>query len=297
MFLHCQVCGFSVLLPKGARQVKCRSCDSVYGLEDGESVQGTYYESVIGPQRTLQVQEYPLATLVSYSAPSRARAGASVSVSVTIRNDGGAGYCNAQLEDRGTGAVLSGVGDTLAAGASATWPFPALPTMPNRDWPLRIRYGHQEYGEQYWDGSRDFTIELSVPTGLSLTLSPTQVAPGESVSWYGTLTRTDTGAGLAGQTVVLQISPTWSQAATAITDSVGAFSGSFTAPGPGSYIYRPYYGGSASPLLYYEAATGEETGLAVSGVAAPKFPAKVIAGGTVAAIILTGLGLAAWKKR
>ena len=226
----------------------------------------TYYESATGPQRGLAVLAPPSATLVSYSAPSRRRSGASVSISVTIRNDGGgAGYCNAQLEDRGTGAVLSGVGDTLAAGASATWTFPAVPTMPNRDWLLRIRYGHQEYGEQYWDGSRDFTVELSVPTSLSLTLSPSSVDPGATVNWVGTLS-----PGVAGASIVLQLGPDWTQVATAITDAAGSFSGSFTAPTtPGTYTYRPYFGGSS--LTYYEEVAGPEVGLQVGLIIPPEW--------------------------
>lgn len=204
------------------------------------------YESSISPQDAVDVMAYPAATLVNLSYPNVKRAGEAITIAVTIRNDGGDGYCNCQLENRTTGVTITAYGETLAEGASFSVNLPAMPTMPNNDWLLRLRYGHQEYGEQYWDGSRDFTIQLSIPTNLTLTITQTRVAPGELVSFSGKLARPDTGIGVGGQTVIIQIGPSWTQVATATTDSTGTFSGTFTAPTtPGTYSYQAYYGGTA----------------------------------------------------
>ena len=82
--------------------------------------------------------------------------------------------------------------------------------------------------------SYSHVVRLLVVVGSSLTLSlsPSQVSPGQTVNYSGKLTRNDTGSGVSSQTISVN-TPSGGQ--TKSTDSNGNYSGSFSAPGAGSY--------------------------------------------------------------
>jgi hypothetical protein len=124
-----------------------------------------------------------LAYLVDYNYPTSADWNTPVTINVTVRNDGDEReYCMARLFDRDSGATITGYGDILDPTGQWSRNLPAMPSMPDRDWNLLLRYGHTEYGEEYWDGEVTFTITLSTipppdyPNCVITTLSYPSVA-------------------------------------------------------------------------------------------------------------------------
>jgi len=82
----------------------------------------------------------------------------------------------------------------------------------------------------------------TISTAINISLLQTQpVAPGSSLTFKGKLTRTDTGAGISGQTVRLQ-DGLGIDIKTGVTDSAGNYSITVTAPTtPGTYQYRALF--------------------------------------------------------
>jgi len=103
-------------------------------------------------------------------------------------------------------------------------------------------------------------VLMLIASSLSLSLSPSTASPGETVSYGGTLTRNDTGGGVSNQTISID---TPGGMKTKTTDGVGNYSGSFSAPGAGSYNIVASFGGT--PSL---AASSSSRGLQV-GVVSP----------------------------
>ncbi len=93
--------------------------------------------------------------------------------------------------------------------------------------------------------SPTLSVEVAAPTALTIGVSPTPpVKPGASLSFTGKLTRTDTGAGIAGQTVTLE-QPLGTAVMTGTTDSAGNYELSITASTePGVYEYQTVFGGT-----------------------------------------------------
>lgn len=91
-----------------------------------------------------------------------------------------------------------------------------------------------------------FTVlEVVIESALTIGVSPTPpVDPGASLIFSGKLTRPDTGAGLAGQTVDLE-QPPGTKVKSGTTDSVGNYSIAATAPTTaGTYMYRTVFEGT-----------------------------------------------------
>jgi len=83
-----------------------------------------------------------------------------------------------------------------------------------------------------------------IATTLTLSLSPSEASPGQTVSYGGTLTRNDTGAGVSNETISIN---TPGGTATKTTDGSGNYSGSFSAPSAsGSYSIVASFGGTPS---------------------------------------------------
>ena len=83
-----------------------------------------------------------------------------------------------------------------------------------------------------------------VETALTIS-APSSVEPGANIAFTGRLTRPDTGAGLAGQTYVLE-SPPGTTAKTGTTDASGNYSITATAPTvEGTYQYRTSFAGNS----------------------------------------------------
>lgn len=88
------------------------------------------------------------------------------------------------------------------------------------------------------------------PVGTATTFSatPTSINTGQNLSFSGTLTRTDTGAGLPGQTIIIESSSnngsTWSASMTTTTGSGGSYSGSGSFTTAGTYLMRGRFAGA-----------------------------------------------------
>ena len=101
---------------------------------------------------------------------------------------------------------------------------------------------------------------VQIASSLTLSLSPSTASPGQSVSYGGTLTRNDTGAGVSNQAISINFP---GGTATKTTDGSGNYSGTFSAPSAGSYSIVASFGGTASL-----AASSSSRGLQI-GVLAP----------------------------
>jgi len=111
-------------------------------------------------------------------------------------------------------------------------------------------------GDETYEASnspeRTVIIEARTPV-LTFDITPTTVMPGETLTWSGEMYDPKvTTYKIAGKTIYLQISEdgvTFTDTAdTAVTGTDGTYSGTTTAPTPGTYYYRAMFpGGSPSP--------------------------------------------------
>lgn len=206
-------------------------------------------EPITSSQVTLTVVSPPKATYVSSVVPGSSRAAATVSVSVSVTNDGAvSGTLVVRLINNNTGAIVGEKNAVVASGGAATI-IPTF-TMPSSDIVINIRGGHLSDSIYVQDFVGPVaTIQVSVPTAITFALGVTQAIPGATVSFSGKLTRTDTSAGVATQTVAIQhkIDTMWGTAATVTTASDGTYTGTFTAPDTtGAHIYQAYFAGMGS---------------------------------------------------
>lgn len=207
-------------------------------------------EPITSSQVTLTVVTPPKATYVSSVVPGSSRAGVAVGITVSMRNDGGVpGTLAIKLINSVTGVVM-GENSVAAIPAGGTVSMVAGFTMPSSDIGINIGGGHLSDSVYVQDFIRPtVTIQVSVPTAITFALGATQAIPGATVSFSGKLTRTDTNAGVATQTVAIQhkIDTMWGTAATVTTASDGTYTGTFTAPDTtGAHIYQAYFAGMGS---------------------------------------------------
>lgn len=95
---------------------------------------------------TIPLWTYPVAHIVSVSAPDKAKAGSTITVTVTLQNVGSAdGYLWSYLTDIDTGYTPAG-GEKKSAwvAVNGTYDFTHTLTMPNKNWNLRAHAGHTE---------------------------------------------------------------------------------------------------------------------------------------------------------
>ena len=208
------------------------------------------FSPATSPQRILIVyEEYPHLVFTVFNFPQYGKAGETVTISGEITNDGaGSGAYNLLLMDVETGDVLATKAGSIGVGASV--PFSWSLTMPDKNWRLRAQALHSEPVEGWVvDDQKSFTITLTllVTTTLTLTLSPDRVSPGGTYTYSGRLTRTDTGEGIGGMTILLQrYVGVWDTKATITTASNGTYSGSIAAPHIiGDYSCRAVFEGTA----------------------------------------------------
>ena len=122
-------------------------------------------------------------------------------VAIGIRNVGSlAGAISLAVIDKFDNSVIW-TGSINLAIDEFGWVYPAINyPMPARDLDLRA----QAYHELVIDSYIDVTVVLivQVVTDTTLTLEPASVEPGATYRYKGSLTRTDTGAGVAGMDII-----------------------------------------------------------------------------------------------
>jgi hypothetical protein len=88
----------------------------------------------------------------------------------------------------------------------------------------------------------------TINTATTFSASPTSITAGQNLSFSGTLKRTDTGAGLSGQTIVIESSSdngaTFSTVMTVTTGSLGSYSGAGSFTAAGTYLMRGRFAGA-----------------------------------------------------
>ena len=193
----------------------------------------------------------PIITTVS-GAPAYAKSGDALSFKLSIRNDGGTGSCWYNVADTLGGTLASG---NVSIGGSGGTVFVTLNcSMPNHDTTFRFRTGYTDaFGYNVQTSSVDVVVALFVlvATALTLGLNKTNVVPEETVTASGKLTRTDTGAGLASQTVTIIEIDTSNlvsrQVGSVTTASDGTYSGSFASNvKPGTYNIQSSFAGGGT---------------------------------------------------
>ena len=127
---------------------------------------------------------------------------------------------------------------------------------------------------------------------MDFTAIPSSVAPGTDVRVEGRLVRTDTGAGLGGMTVTVDLTSLGLGTVDVTTATDGKFMHVFTCPdvAPGSYrIYARFAGATVAGVVY--APSEARAGLGVMAVGVP-----TALWGAVALVGAVLLGYAIGKK-
>lgn len=230
------------------------------------------YEAVSSPTVALQVLAYPMFTIdwVSQSH-TQARSGTTVgcTAQVSAPPDLG-GYYNLVIKDN-VGVLIQTGWRWLSRDEIDT---PSLYwVMPARDL-IGLRAECYNQGNELTSTYTMTPITLLIPTALTMTLDKTAVAPSELVTATGKLTRTDTGGGLAGQTVRIIYDATEAKVVTTASD--GSYSAPFNAPATvKSYnVYARFAGAATAGLA---ASESQKVALAVGILAIPSWVIGVVA--------------------
>ena len=127
--------------------------------------------------------------------------------------------------------------------------------------------------------------EVAIKTSLTIAVSPaTTVSPGTLLTFTGKLTRTDTGMGVANQTIYLRHPPKKKVVAEGITDSDGNYLIQISAPmKQKTYPYRAVFEGTADLRQAESKILGVGVGVGV--------PPIWIIGSFLSAVFLIGVSL------
>ena len=239
----------------------------------------------------------PNVVIVEYSAPSEYEAGKTFNVTWTVRNDTPDVTVQAfvRLIDLDTGDIVGKIQyEWLSPGE--TWSGSHSATMPTRkDLRLRLEVGgySAEVGYVVSD-YREFTVVCAVPTEIQdFKASPSTAVPGTEVKVSGKLVRTvDSGLGVGGVTVTIDLSELGLGTVDVTTASDGSFEYTFTCPrvAAGRYtIYARFAGATVAGVAY--APSEAKAGLGVEAVGVP-----TALWGAVALVGAGLIGYAFWKK-
>jgi len=159
-------------------------------------------------------------------------------------------------------------------------------TMPNEDLPLRLDVGYfaTTIPPETITDTQSVTIQLEIPTAITIRIPSPKVAPGETVNVSGQLTRTDNGTGLAEMNIEIWVDATL--VSQTLTGTLGNYSTNISAPTTsGSYTITAKYtgaGGHAGSLAYM--------GVVVSGAELME-TRKLFEGATLISAFLGGLAV------
>ena len=122
-------------------------------------------------------------------------------VSIGVRNVGSlAGAISLAIIDKFDNSIVWTGSITLAID-EFDWVYPTLNyPMPARDLELRTQAYHGLVIDSFMDVM--VVLIVQVATNITLTLDPAALEPGSVYRYKGILTRTDTGDGLAGMTII-----------------------------------------------------------------------------------------------
>lgn len=240
------------------------------------------------PPTVLAARTYPGCRIEDAATQSavEARAGALVTITGQMTNVGrGAGQITVQLYD---GDLLIS-SDTRQANVNETVAFVLTGTMPPRDWSLRIDGGHMERARWRLDDTQTLpaiTVIVDVLTALTLNPFDPEVDAGAPYIYSGTLTRTDSKAGLGGEPIICERDEGFGfqEVGTTTTDAGGNYSFTATAPAiPGDYDCRSrfpgtpgYFAQTVGVAVPYDISIGEALSnvqtLRVRRTVGPRFP-------------------------
>lgn len=214
------------------------------------------FKESVSPVRSLQVGNLPYGDILDFRVPIAARIGDPIDIAILVKNTGDlTGNFHVTIWS-GRGGSLIWESEYVDIGAGGQYWFYGQPitTMPNHDLTLLAESRHNHIIDE--DSEKIVPLIVPVDTALTLTLTPTLISPGGTYTYNGRLTRADTGAGLAGQSIILQRNG--SEVGRVTTGSDGVYSGNVIAPTTvGSYNCKSIYQGNI--LLGYGASMRQAT--------------------------------------
>ena len=148
-------------------------------------------------------------------------------VAIGVRNVGSlAGAISLAIIDKYDNSIVWTGSITLAID-EFNWVYPAINyPMPARDLELRAQAYHGLIIDSYIDVT--VVLIVSVVTNITLTLEPASLEPGATYHYKGSLTRTDTGDGLAGMVIIARREGV--EVGSGITGADGSYDIAATAP-------------------------------------------------------------------
>ena len=215
--------------------------------------------TITGPASP-QIKDEPLACVFTFNNTG----GGDGTILFTLKNQAGGTL--------GTVNVLVGAGQVSATGSIAF-------TMPNSDIILTVT---SNYGGT---ASKTIVVVLEIGTTLTLSLSPSPVKVGDTVTASGYLSRNDNPqnySGVSGATVRLLKSDN-TLIASGTAGATGGYSITFPAPATaGTYSYKSYFPGSA----VLSASLSNAVGFTLEGAVDPGILPWIILGG-IALVLLS----------
>jgi 5-hydroxyisourate hydrolase-like protein (transthyretin family) len=194
--------------------------------------------------------------LSAVASPTTVTVNAPFTINGTLNTTSGIGIANAtvQLQWYSGGTWTNATGETNNTTSTGTYSIstsgPAVGTY-------QYKTIYAGSGTTYSNAtSAVVTVQVVIPTTLTVVANVTTVAANTPFTINGTLSFTS-GTGIAGATITLQknVSGTWTNVATNVTDANGNYSFSNSESAGGAYYYRttyagdPFIGAATSPVV------------------------------------------------
>ena len=238
-----------------------------YSFSNSESVNGTYYyrttyaglpPSIVNATSNVVTVTVglPATQLSAVASPTTVAVNEPLSINGTLNTTSGTGISGAtiQLQWYSGGMWTNVTGETNNTTSSGTYSIstsgPAVGTY-------QYQTIYAGSGTTYANATSPVvTVQVVIPTTLTAVANVTTVAANTPFTINGTLSFTS-GTGIAGATIQLQknVSGTWTNVATNVTDTNGNYSFSNSESAGGAYYYRttyagdPFIGAATSPIV------------------------------------------------
>jgi 5-hydroxyisourate hydrolase-like protein (transthyretin family) len=238
-----------------------------YSFSNSESVNGTYYyrttyaglpPSIVNATSNVvnMTVGLPATQLSAVASPTTVAVNEPLTINGTLNTTSGTGISGAtiQLQWYSGGTWTNVTGETNTTNATGAYSIstsgPAVGTY-------QYQTIYAGSGTTYANAtSPAVTVQVVIPTTLTAAANVTTAAANTPFTINGTLSFT-AGTGIAGATIQLQknVSGTWTNVATNVTDTNGNYSFSNSESAGGAYYYRttyagdPFIGAATSPIV------------------------------------------------
>jgi len=228
--------------------------NGAYSFSTSEPVIGTYYYQTTYAGNALESNATsPAVTVLVNTTSTQLTAVASPNTTLTNQNFTISGTLNDT-----SGHPIAGATITLQNNSTGSW-NPVNTTTTNATGGYQFSLNESTNGTYYYRTtfagsgtalspatSPSVTVQVVIPTTLTALANVTAVETNQNFTINGTL-NTTSGTPIAGATIALQnnSSGSWTDVATNVTDTNGAYSFSTSEPVIGTYYYQTTYAGNA----------------------------------------------------